>query len=90
MRTPLGGCEIGFGGCQIRPKDTFEVKPNQVGVPLDITAHANTALLDVLRKVKALRDAQNLHAKTMNYGYRCRAIRLGKEVDEMLDKLKIE
>lgn len=46
--------------------------------------------LDALRKVKALRDAQNMHAKTLNYGYRCLAIRLGKEVDEMLDKLKIK
>ena len=46
--------------------------------------------LDALRKVKALRDAQNMHAKTLTYGYRCLAIRLGKEVDEMLDKLKIK
>lgn len=53
-------------------------------------AYANTTLLKLARKVKALRDAQNLHAKTMGYGYRNLALRLGKEVDEMLDKLQIE
>ena len=46
--------------------------------------------LDALRKVKVLRTVQNMHAKTLNYGYRCLAIRLGKEVDEILEKLKID
>lgn len=86
MRSPLGGCLMG-------EKDTnmgVGFKPTPAVVPTDISWYANSAILDALRKVKALRDAQNMHAKTLNYGYRCLAIRLGKEVDEMLDKLKIK
>ena len=66
-----------------------ELNPRPAGVPV-MEAYANTTLLKLARKVKALRDAQNEHARTLNYGHRCLAIRLGKEVDEMLDKLKIE
>ena len=84
MRSPLGGCSMG-------EKDTNMVfKPTPAVVPTDISTYVGTAVLDALSKVKALRDAQNMHAKTLNYGYRCLAIRLGKEVDEMLDKLKIK
>lgn len=78
MRTPLGGCQLGE-------------KAPDAPVAINLDAFQNElALLKLARKVKALRDAQNEHAKTLNYGCRCLAIRLGKEVDEMLDKLKIE
>ena len=86
MRSPLGGCPMG-------EKDTNMVvgfKPTPAVVPTDISTYVGTAVLDALRKVKALRDAQNKHAKTLNYGYRCLAVRLGKEVDEILEKLKID
>lgn len=83
MRSPLGGCPMG-------EKDTNMVfKPTPAVLPTDISCYANSAILDALRKVKALREAQNKHAKTLNYGYRCLAIRLGKEVDEILEKLKL-
>lgn len=41
----------------------------------------------LVNKVKDLRNAQNEHKKTLNYGYRCLVIRLEKEVDEILEKL---
>lgn len=87
MRSALGGCN--FGDTQ-----KFSLPPRQPD-PSDAeeiwkTADAVTHLNFFLKKVKALRDAQNEHARTLNYGHRCLAIRLGKEVDEMLDKLKIE
>ena len=37
--------------------------------------------------VRQMRDAQRKHKETLNYGYRCLAARLEKEVDEMLETL---
>lgn len=42
-----------------------------------------------IKKVKSLRDAQNMHEKTLNYGWLQKAKCLGKEVDEILKKLLI-
>ena len=42
---------------------------------------------EFVNKVQELRNAQNAHAKTMQYGLRNQAIALGKEVDKMLTEI---
>lgn len=99
MRNSSGGCTFGdtpkfsIPAKQPDPSDAEEIWKTTDAVAY--LASRGWILIkpevgNILEKVKSLRDAQNLHAKTLNYGYRCLAIRLGKEVDEMLDKLKIE
>lgn len=42
---------------------------------------------EFVNKVQELRNVQNAHAKTMQYGLRNQAIALGKEVDKMLTEI---
>ena len=43
--------------------------------------------MNFVELVAKMRDAQRKHKETLNYGYRCLAARLEKEVDEMLETL---
>ena len=51
--------------------------------------HCLSELLPFIDCVKALRSAQNEHARTLVYGHRCEAIRLGKKVDELIKTLAL-
>ena len=43
---------------------------------------------DLALKFKELREAQKKWKKTLNYGWRCEAVRLEKEVDELLNEMQ--
>ena len=102
MRSPLSGCDNGLESSR-QTIDPNKLPAPERSARDEVEVIASIATLatrgwvlikpgedNLIKKVKALRDAQNMHAKTLNYGYRNLALRLGKEVDEMLDKLKIE
>ena len=42
---------------------------------------------DLALKFKKLREAQKKWKKTLNYGWRCEALRLEKQVDELLNEI---
>lgn len=77
FRTALGGCNA-TAPTYLLPAPQKEPQAIIV-IPEDYVRLVN--------KVKDLRDAQKKHKETLNYGYRCLAIRLEKEVDEILEKL---
>ena len=81
--------ECNMIGCKKRTpvKSVYDFGLGGIGIMENHYKELNEKFMAFSRKVKALRDAQNAHAKTMQYGLRNQAIALGKEVDEMLTKL---
>jgi hypothetical protein len=69
------------------PHGPYEVGYKPSGLNNTVLGDFMEFYTEFVHKVKALRDVQNAHAKTMQYGLRNEAIRLGKEVDEMLNKI---
>lgn len=98
MRNSSGGCTFGdTPKFSLPPRQPDPSDAEEIWKTADAVAYlASRGWIlikpgedNLIKKVKALRDAQNMHEKTLNYGWLQKAKCLGKEVDEILKKLLI-